>query len=234
MTPIVSNLVTAALTLAAIAGVTRQCRKPSPWLGRVFLWIMNRSHHGVTAWGLEHVTIAENATVLDVGCGGGRTVQTLAAIAREGFVYGVDYSRESVAAARRTNAAAIQAGRVDVLQATVSRLPFPAATFDLVTAVETMYYWPDPVADLREIGRVLKPGGQVLIIAETYRGRRFDALYRPAMALLRATYLNLEEHRELLSSAGFADAAVFEQRNRGWLCATGRTTVPMPGNGQHA
>jgi fibrillarin-like rRNA methylase len=65
---------------------------------------MNASHSKLTDWGLEQVCIEKHYTVLDAGCGGGRTVSKLAAIATEGKVYGIDYSEESVAASKRTNA----------------------------------------------------------------------------------------------------------------------------------
>ena len=118
-------------------GVVRQCRKPSGWLGRLFAFEMNVRHRALTAWGLSHATPGPNSVVLDVGCGGGRTVRELAQIAREGKVYGIDYAGASVAVARMVNAAAIGAGQVEVLQGSVSALPFAADMFDLVTAVET-------------------------------------------------------------------------------------------------
>ena len=209
------------MTVLAVVLVLRQCRKPA-WLpGRLFLWSMNFRHSGVTDWGLGHVAIGHDFTILDVGCGGGRTISKLAAATR-GKVSGIDYSAASVATSRQTNARLIEAGRVDIRQGTVSRLPFPDGTFDLVTAIETHYYWPDPVADFGEVRRVLKPGGRVVVIAETYKGRRFDALYQPAMKLLRATYLTLEEHRNLLVEAGLAEVEVFEERKKGWICAVGR------------
>ena len=221
MTTFVAPVLEVALVAGAIALVTRQCRKPQWWPGRLFLWVMNRSHRSVTSWGLEHVPIAKDATILDVGCGGGRTIETVAAMASAGAVYGIDYSSESVGVARRTNAAGIQAGRIDIRQGTVSHLPFSDSMFDVVTAIETFYYWPEPVADLREVLRVLKPAGRALIVAETYRGSKFDLLFRPAMKLLRATYLTADEHKALLISAGFSDVEVFEQRDKGWLCAAG-------------
>src|SRR5262249_59949844 len=106
---------------------------------------------------------------LDVGCGGGRPIRKLATVASEGAVFGVDHSQERVEASRAQNAPLIRAGRVDIRQASVSRLPYPDATFDLVTAVETHYYWPDLPDDLREVLRVVKPGGTVIVIAESYR-----------------------------------------------------------------
>ena len=112
-----------------------------------------------------------------------------------------------------------------VQRASVASLPFPTNTFDLVTAVETHYYWPHLARDVGEVLRVLKPGGTFALIAETYKGRRFDWLYRPAMALLSATYLTVAEHRDLLTKAGFADVGVFEERSSGWICAVGRKPI---------
>src|SRR5450432_3149598 len=137
----------------------KQCSKPNGWLGRLNLLSMNRLHSKVTEWGLKHISIQSHDTILDVGCGGGMTIAGLAAIATEGKTYGVDYSEESVAVARRENQQSIEACRVEVRQAPVSHLPFPDRMFDLVTAVETHYYWPDLNADMQEILRVLKPGG---------------------------------------------------------------------------
>jgi ubiquinone/menaquinone biosynthesis C-methylase UbiE len=178
---------------------------------------MNKRHSSVTDWGLQHLALEKQLTILDVGWGGGRTIEKLATLASEGKVYGIDYSATSVAAARSTNAQWIEAGRVVIQQASVSRLPFPDATFDLVSAVETHYYWPHPTTDLREIRRVLKPGGKLVIIAETYRARCFDVIYRPAMKLLRATYLSVDEHRDLLAAAGYTQIEVRVEPSKGWI-----------------
>ncbi len=208
------------LALAAVLVVVSQCRKPWSVPGRLFARLMNRSHAGVTTWGLSHVTIGQDASVLDVGCGGGRTVHTLAAIARS--VKGIDYSAASVAVARKTNADLIDAGRVDVRQASVAQLPFADASFDLATAIETHYYWPDPVHDFGEILRVLKPGATLLVVAETYRNQRFGVLLLLPMLMLRARYLTLDQHRELLRDAGFTDIVIDHEPRKGWICAVAR------------
>jgi SAM-dependent methyltransferase len=219
---ILGTVVKVTIGVAAVAVVTRQCRKPAWLLGERLAASMNITHSGLTDWGLAHVPFEQHFTLLDVGCGGGRTVEKLASIATHGKVHGVDYSAASVAVARRTNAKLIESGRVEIQQASVSKLPFPDETFDVVTAVETHYYWPDLVSDLREIRRVLKPGGKIVIIAETYKGRRFDFVYRPVMMLLlRATYLTVDEHRERLAAAGYTEIEVDVDRARGWICAIG-------------
>src|SRR5712691_7882036 len=102
-----------ALTIMASRNMpVNQCSKPTGWLGRFTLWRMNSSHSKLTDWGLKHISIENHGTILDVGCGGGRTVSKLAAIATHGKVYGIDYSEESVAATRKMNGQWIDLGRV--------------------------------------------------------------------------------------------------------------------------
>ena len=231
---VLSAVMRGAIGIGAALVASYQVRRPA-WLpGRLVARLMNNSHASVTEWGLSHISIAPDATVLDIGCGGGGTVERLALRASHGRVWGVDYAPASVATARRTNAERIAHGSVEICQAPVSRLPFSAATFDVATAIETHYYWPDLRGDLQEVLRVLKPGGVLAIIAETYRGSRLDLLHRPAMALLGATYLTADEHRALLVAAGYVQVEVFERGSRGWICALGQkpdaTSTSAPGN----
>jgi ubiquinone/menaquinone biosynthesis C-methylase UbiE len=201
-----------------------QCSKPTGWLGRFSLWRMNVSHSKLTDWGLEHVSIENHYTILDVGCGGGRTVNKLAAIATEGKVYGVDYSDESVAATKRTNAQWIKLGRVGARHGSVSQLPFPDGMFDLITAVETHFWWPNLPNDMREVFRVLKPGGTLIVIAEVYKGANttVSRLAEKYASQTGMKLLSVEEHRELLINAGYAEVQVIEERKKGWICGIGR------------
>jgi len=218
------RLVTLLIAVPLVVWLLRQCRKPSGVLGARVVRAMNIAHAALTDWGLSHVKVGRADTILDVGCGGGRTVQRLATLAPEGKVWGVDYSSASVAASQRTNADAIAAGRVRIELGSVAALPFADRTFDVVTAVETHYYWPDLEANLREILRVLKPGGTVALIAETVRDRQPNPLYFIVMPLLGAAHLTTAQHAELLTRAGFGDVAV-DTRKGGWMSATGRRPV---------
>jgi SAM-dependent methyltransferase len=211
-----------AVSILLIAWIFRQVRKPSGPLGRRVVRAMNLGHSKMTDWGLQQVIVPKNAAILDVGCGGGRTVRRLAALAPDSKVVGLDYSAASVAVSRDTNADNIAAGRVHIEQGSVAALPFPDCTFDVVTAVETHYYWPDPPANMREILRVLKPGGMFALIAETYRGGPFRLVYGIVMPLLRAAFLSDEEHRDLLTQAGFTEVATKHVSGKNWICATGR------------
>jgi ubiquinone/menaquinone biosynthesis C-methylase UbiE len=215
-------LLRVALLLAACAYLLTQVRRPSKWAGRPFLWLMNNSHSKLTDWGLQHAQIDKNFVILDVGCGGGRTIEKLAAMAADGKVYGVDYAEGSVGASRSKNAAAIQAGRVKIKQASVSQLPFADNKFDLVTAIETQYYWPDLPKDMQELLRVLKPGGTLLIIAEVYRNGSGSQLLAPVMKLLGSSSLSVDDQKRLFSEAGYHDIQISEHHGKGWICARGK------------
>ena len=215
------QLVWALVAVGVAAWVFQQVRKPSGWLGRRIARAMNLSHAALTEWGLQQIMVPKSAVILDVGCGGGQTVRRLTALAPEVMVIGLDYSDASVAVSRDTNAKEIAAGRVQIRHGSIAALPFPDSTFDIVTAVETHYYWPDLPSNVREILRVLKPGGTFALIAETYRGGPFRLLYGVVMPLLRAALLTDAEHRELLQQAGFTEVATMHRRGTNWICATG-------------
>jgi ubiquinone/menaquinone biosynthesis C-methylase UbiE len=185
---------------------------------------MNSRHSKVTDWGLSHIAIDKRDTVLDVGCGGGRTVNKLAAIASQGKVYGVDFSWASVAFASRINKQWINTGRVEIREASVSQLPFSEHVFDLVVAVETHFWWPDLPSDMREVLRVLKPGGALIIIAEVYKGANtVTAKLAEKYALLSGMkLLTANGHRELFANAGYSDVQIIEEPRKGWICGIGK------------
>ena len=184
---------------------------------------MNSSHSKLTDWGLEQISIDDHYTILDIGCGGGRTVSKLAAVATQGKVYGVDYSEESVAATKRTNARWIDLGRVEVRLGSVSQLPFPDGMFDLVTAVETHFWWPNLLADMREVFRVVKAGRTLILIAEIYKGASTTAarLVEKYAEQSGMALLSVDEHRALFINAGYSDVRLVEEKSKGWICGLG-------------
>jgi len=200
----------------------RQVGKPRGPLGRSMVRGWNRSHATLQDWGLQQAAAPKNGVMLDIGCGGGRTVSRLSAMAPAGRVVGLDISAASVAVSRETNASGIESGRVQILQGSVAALPFPSGVFDMVTAVETHYYWPDLAANVKEVLRVLKPGGTFVLIAEAYKGGPLRLLYGILMPLIGAALLSDAEHRDLLTEAGFTEVATKHVAGKNWICATGR------------
>ena len=141
-------------------------RKPVGFGGKIMVAMMNFGHSAMAEWGLRFLKPAPDAMVLDCGCGGGANIKTLLKLCPNGKVQGIDYSAVSVEKTRKVNARAIAAGRCTVQQASVAELPFEAEQFDVVTAFETVYFWPELAQNFREVYRVLKPGGVFFICNE--------------------------------------------------------------------
>ena len=75
---------------------------------------------------------------------------------------------------------------------------------------------------MKEILRVLKPGGTFALIAETYRAGPLRLIYGIIMPLIRAAFLSDEEHRHLLTQAGFTEVVTKHVSGKNRICATGR------------
>lgn len=195
-----------------------QSGRPRGWFGRLLVRAMNLGHYSLTRWGLSKAEIPEHANVLDIGCGGGRTLEYLASLVRFGKAVGIDYSEDSVTVARKRNQKLIVSAHVEVLHGSVSAIPFSDATFDCVTAVETYYFWPDIAAGLAEIRRVMKPNGQLVIIAGMYLGSKFDKRNKKLIRVGGMKCFSVQEFESTLWNAGFQDVAVTVEPRKGWIC----------------
>ena len=184
---------------------------------------MNVSHSRVTDWGLSHIVVKPADAVLDIGCGGGRTIGKLSTMASQGKIYGVDHSPDSVAHSRKANRQEIDAGKVTIVEGSVSHLPVEANFFDLATGIETHFFWPNLAGDMREVLRVLKRGGKLLIVAEVYRGAQATAskMMEKYASKMGLKFMTESEHREMFEEAGFAAVQVFTDSAKGWICAVG-------------
>ena len=193
-------------------------RKPEGFGGKLMIGMMNLGHRALARWGLSFVSPSLSAQVLDCGCGGGANVKTLLQKCPKGRVFGVDYSPVCVESARRKNKAAIEEGRCEVAFARVEALPFEGRSFDLVTAFETVYFWPEIEGCFREVFRVLRCGGTFLICNECGAGAK-DGAWEAVVDGMRVYRAN--DLKALLEQAGFCGVMV-QQNNRGWLCLTAK------------
>ena len=193
-------------------------RKPTGRGGRVMVAMMNLCHRPLARWGLSHLRIAPDAAVLDCGCGSGANIRKLLKKCPGGVVKGIDYSPVSVEKAQEVNRQAIREGRCTVMQGSVADMLFADDWFDVVTAFETVYFWPDLPRCFREVFRVLKSGGTFLICNECsdpVKDSKWPEIIN-GMTVYRDTQL-----KDALEQAGFRD--VQTRRNRmGWLCVTAR------------
>ena len=202
--------------MGILSKICSNTRKPEGFFGRMMVNGMNGgSHARLAEWGLSHLTLTDNANVLDVGCGGGANVARMLTRCPKGMVTGIDYSPVSVKKSSELNAAAIAAKRCNILEANASTLPFKNGVFDLVTAFETVYFWPNIEECFRGMRRCLKAGGRFAIVNEddglTGNNEKWEKLIEGMH-----TYTP-DELRTHLTNAGFRDIAVHGDRQHHWL-----------------
>ena len=182
------------------------CAHPKGRMGRAMLQFMNCCHAPLTNWGLGLVNIQDGWTMLDIGCGGGATLQRLLKRSKNGVVYGIDISEESVAKAKKVNADVIDK-KVFVTQGSAEKLPYEDGKFDLVTAVETVYFWPNLSGCLQEVRRVLKPGGKFAILVEVV-----DSDSKWTNVVEGMTAYSPEQLQQLLDEAGFIHTEMYRKK----------------------
>ena len=150
-------------------------------------------------------------------------IKLIAQIAVEGFVAGIDYSEEMVQQALRRNAAGVHAGRVEIRHGDVAALPYDDESFDKIIATETFNFWPDPVANLQQVRRVMKTGGLVALAMEGSKEAHNWQKLAAQTARMGLSIYSGAEMEEMLTAAGFS-RAWFEsapEKGWGWLCALG-------------
>lgn len=193
--------------------------KPDGFWGKLMIRAMNKGHSELTDWALGFVLIRRSDTVLDVGCGGGKTVSKLCKAVGNGKVFGVDYSDLCVDKSRKLNSKEILCGKVRILRASVSDLPFENDSLDLVTAVETYYFWQDKQNDLKEILRILKPGGKILLVFEMLKTDDDPFKWEKVENLLKINAVSENEISQALKSAGYTNIKTYTKGKADSLCA---------------
>lgn len=180
--------------------------------GKLVAALMNREHEPLTLWGLSKVEIGPDFVILDVGCGGGKTINRLAKMVPNGKVYGIDCSAEMVKFSKKINKTLITQKCVEIIEGSVEKIRFRDNSFDLVTAFETYYFWNNMCLALEEIKRVLKPGGKLLLVNELLHN------VTPAK-LIEETHVKLfplQEIQNMMKSVGFTDVQIFTKAESAW------------------
>lgn len=202
-------------------------RNPQGKLGEKLLDWMTINHESLSRWGISHLDIEKDDLILDIGCGSGVNVERFLEFSEK--VYGIDYSKLAVEKSIRLNQKAIDEGRCEIIQSSVSNLPFEDNSFDILTAFETVYFWPDIVDDLKEARRVLKDDGILLICNEAVPKPDAER-QRELVELLGMNIYSEDQFYEYLREAGFSEVLCFLDEGTDsvtdehvtWLCVIAR------------
>jgi len=162
---------------------------------------MERGHRPVGEQAIARMSVPKGARVLDLGCGSGWATRLFAEQARKGSVIGVDIADEMILTAR---AASADFRNVEFRVASAERLPFEDRYFSHAFSMESLYYYEDMGRALREVYRVLEPGGQFVTVVDLYQENEpsrqwIDDLKVPVH------FLSIAEYLELFERAGFVN-----------------------------
>ena len=198
-----------------------QLRNPTGFFGRVVMSrFFDRSSAAINQVTMASLKLEPADRVLEVGFGSGDLIAHMVPVVRDGSVAGVDFSADMVAVAGKRLAAPASAGKVDLRCASAENLPYDDGSFTKACTVNTIYFWPEPAAALRELARVLGAGGRIAVA------------FSPAEAMRKMpkrltghgfTLFEPEDVRGLLEDAGFGAVEMIPGHGRrgDFVCATG-------------
>jgi ubiquinone/menaquinone biosynthesis C-methylase UbiE len=183
-----------------ITRMVRQFGHPRGVAGRMAGWVMahRSSNQQRNRWVVSLLETRPTDRVLEIGFGPGVAIAELARYATHGHVYGIDHSEVMVHRASRRNHAAIRAGRVELVHASVAQLPSFDEPLDAILSVNSLGFWPDPVERLRDLRRLLRPGGRIALATQP----------RCPGATRDTTVQAARELQDLLTQAGFTQFRV--------------------------
>ncbi len=162
--------------------------------------------------------LQEHDAVLEIGFGPGALLSQMAQITTKGLVEGIDFSDAMVEQAQKTNQHYIAQQRVKIQKGDCDNLPYGPEAFDKVCTSNTIYFWENPKAIFKEIFRVVKPGGRLVV------GFR-DADQMKALPLSKDVFhfYTGDDVKTLLSNAGFSPVRIEKKESQPLVsyCAVG-------------
>jgi ubiquinone/menaquinone biosynthesis C-methylase UbiE len=192
-----------------IMGIEEQGAKPKGASGRFMGKLMNFFHTGFYRSYFKNIEFDDNAKLLDIGCGGGKFLQYLHKRNQKMKLCGLDHSPEMVELSCKINAQAIVLGKMELFNASVLNIPLPDNTQDWATAFETIQFWPNIDDGIKEVVRVLKPGG-VFVVINRYpkQGSKWWDL---------ASLKSVDDYKNCFESNGFIKVDCDLAFKKGWI-----------------
>jgi ubiquinone/menaquinone biosynthesis C-methylase UbiE len=158
--------------------LSRQLKNPTGLIGLITGLLMNKANSEMYSFVLNLTPFTPGDKILEVGFGSGRHISRLVSMSQKSIYTGIDISPTMIRSATRYNSDLIERKIVRFVQADISKLPFNDCTFDRVITLNTIYFWDNPVDAMKEMARVLKPGGSISLGANS-KDEMIKQGYRP-------------------------------------------------------
>ena len=196
------------------------CAKPGvasgSWLAFLSMSLFHRTMYKFT---IKNLDILPNGRILDIGCGGGDFLARMYRRFPAAQFFGIDYSPLSVKRSISCNRKAVQEGKMSIAEGNVSSLPFPDNHFDAVTALATIYFWPDVQQNIQEVVRTLKPGGMFIVSSESMDEARANQFVKSIPGMV---YYSPDKICDFFRQAGLVDVETRTEQGSAAVCVVGK------------
>lgn len=189
--------------------------KPEGFFGKMMVNSMNSGHAKVSDWGISNFPDIKPERIVDLGCGGGRNTKVFLKKYPDAHVTAMDYSDISVAATEKLNNEEIQNGRCKVIEGNVKNIPLPDKEFNLATAFETIYFWPNLEKCFKEVYRILKHDSYFIITNEADGETDKDKNWENTIDNMKI--YKIDEICAMLKNAGFTSVSVRRMEKNSWV-----------------
>ena len=177
---------------------------PRGFVGRLTLMVMNIGHRSIYSNVAKVLVLRPDDDVLEVGCGNGHFLKKYASNAHS--IAGLDLSEISIEMAKKKHRDRIKAGTAEFVQGEASQLPWEDNRFSVVTSMGSFIGFPKPLESLKEMRRVLRPGGRALISIEW---NAEDGLDHTKEVTEYGMWLWTEDEvQSMMKDAGFSDVSI--------------------------
>ena len=143
--------------------ISSQFGNPRGILGRFFGLLMAQTNQAKDDWTIKMLNVEPEDHILEIGFGSGVAIQKMSLITKCGFIAGIDRSEVMLNQASNRNRQTIERGLVELKHGKVAHLPYGDKTFDKAMSSNSHFFWINPVESLKEVRRVLKPGGLIVL-----------------------------------------------------------------------
>lgn len=199
-----------------------QVCRPTGMQGIIMARRMNRNHQGMMQWALERMDVSSVIDVLDIGCGGGGPLSMLSERTPVARFVALDLSKAMLRMTCKVNPDLFSGRRLRTVQGSVASLPLQDASFDMVLACETSYFWPDLAENLKECRRVLQGDGRLFLVQETWDAPQWKERNESWQKGFQMKFHSLEGYRSLLKQAGFTRVLTQTEEDEGWFVMEAR------------
>lgn len=190
-------------------GIEKQGSKPTGYIGKIIGRLMNLLHTDIYINYFKSDLPPEKSKILDIGCGGGKFIKFLSDSNDTYKLFGLDHSPEMIELSKKINKEAIDNKQVTIIQGSIANILVKKASYDLITAFETIQFWPDIEKAFIEVERLLNIGGSFLII------NRYP---KPGSKWWKmANIKNDQEYIAMLEKAGLGEVTIDLNFKKGWI-----------------